>query len=66
MKEARKSGKKLKADFINTGRNRMMYVTYMFANFRKIESTDCGSIVFENDLSVIQEFPSYIDVSVRQ
>lgn len=65
IKEAKKAGRKLKADFINTGRNRMMYVTYMFANFRKVESNDSGSIVFENDLSVIQEFPSYIDVIVR-
>lgn len=65
MKEAKKSGRKLKADFKNTGKNRIMYVTYIFANFRKIESNDCGSIFFENDLSVIQEFPSYINVSVR-
>lgn len=65
MKAAKKAAKKLKADFINTGRNRMMYITYMFANFRKVESNDCGNIVFENNLSVIQEFPSYIDVSVR-
>jgi FkbH-like protein len=65
MKEAKKSDKKLRADFINTGRNRMMYVTYIFANFKKVESTDCGGIVLENDMSVIQEFPSYINVSVR-
>ena len=32
MKEARKAGKKLKADFKDTGRNRMTYITFMFAN----------------------------------
>ena len=64
MKEAKSAGKKLKADFINTGRNRMMYITYMFAHFRKAESDDCGGVVLENDLSVIQEFPSYVDVII--
>ncbi len=65
MKEARKAGKKLKADFRDTGRNRMTYITFMFANFRKVESRNGGSIILENDLSAVQEFPSYIDVVVR-
>jgi predicted enzyme involved in methoxymalonyl-ACP biosynthesis len=65
MKEAKKAGKKLKVDFRNTGRNRMMRITFTFANFREVESNDCGDIVLENDLSVVQGFPSYIDVIIR-
>ncbi|MHC4751311.1 MAG: HAD-IIIC family phosphatase [Planctomycetota bacterium] len=64
MKEAKKAGKKLRADFKNTGRNRMMYITFTFTHFRKIKSNDCGDIILENDLSVIQGFPSYIDVII--
>lgn len=65
MQEAKKAKKRLKADFRNTGRNRMMHITFAFANFRATESDDSGNIVLENDLSVIQGYPSYIDVQVR-
>ena len=65
MKEAQKAGKKLKADFRDTGKNRMTYITFMFANFKKAESKDAGSTILENDLSIVQDFPSYIDVIIR-
>jgi FkbH-like protein len=65
MQEAKKAKKRLKADFKDTGRNRMMHITFAFANFRKTESDDSGNVVLENDLSVIQEYPSYIDVQVH-
>jgi FkbH-like protein len=65
MKEAQKAGKKLKADFRDTGKNRMTYITFMFANFKKAESNNAGGMVLENDLSIVQEFPSYIDVIIR-
>jgi FkbH-like protein len=65
MKEAQKVGKKLKADFRDTGKNRMTYITFMFANFKKAESKDAGSMILENDLSIVQDFPSYIDVIIH-
>lgn len=65
MKEAQKAGKKLKADFKNTGRNRMTYITFMFANFKKAQSDDADNLILENDLSMVQDFPSYIDVIIR-
>jgi len=65
MKEAQKAGKKLKADFRNTGRNRMTYITFKFANFKKAESEAADNMVLENDLSIMQDFPSYIDVIIR-
>ena len=65
MKEAQKAGKKLRADFRDTGKNRMTYITFMFANFKKAESKHAGSMILENDLSIVQDFPSYIDVIIR-
>ncbi|MRN57053.1 HAD-IIIC family phosphatase [Paenibacillus monticola] len=66
MQQAKKDGKKLLADFKQTDRNRMMYVTYRFANFKEIENDGQGNILFENDLSTIQPFPPYIEVNVRE
>ncbi len=64
MQEAKKAGKKLLADFRHTNRNRVMYVSYKFANFKEKSSDNDGNIVFENDLSLIQPFPPYIDVRI--
>ena len=64
MQECKKDGKKLLADFKQTKRNRMMFVSYKFANFKQISSDDEGNILFENDLAMIQPFPPYIDVKI--
>ncbi len=64
MQQAKEDSKKLLADFKQTERNRMMYVTYRFANFKEIENDGQGNILFENDLSIIQPFPNYIEVNV--
>jgi FkbH-like protein len=64
MQETQKAGKKLRADFRKTDRNRMMYVSYKFANFKEVSSDDEGNILFENDLSMIQKFPPYIDIKI--
>lgn len=65
MQESKKAGKKLRADFKETGRNKMMYISYRFGNFKEISSDSEGNIVFENDLSQIQEFPSYLKVKIN-
>jgi len=64
MQEARKYGKRVKADFRHTGRNRMMYVTFKFANFKEIEDDCSGMIVMENDLEAIQSFPPYVNITI--
>ena len=64
MQECKKAGKKLLADFKHTKRNRMMYVSYKFSNFKEVSSDGEGNITFENDLSMIQPFPPYIDVKI--
>ena len=64
MKECKKDGKKLLADFKHTKRNRMMYVSYKFANFKEVSRDEEDNILFETDLSMIQPFPPYIDVKI--
>ncbi|MCK5059289.1 MAG: HAD-IIIC family phosphatase, partial [Candidatus Aminicenantes bacterium] len=64
MQETKKAGKKLRADFRKTDRNRIMYVSYKFANFKEVSSDDEGNTLFENDLSMIQPFPPYIDIKI--
>ncbi|MFG1645616.1 HAD-IIIC family phosphatase [Amycolatopsis sp. NPDC049252] len=61
---AKADGAKLRADFVETGRNRVMYVTYAFAGFTEI-SRDGSRLVFESDLSTIQPPPSYLTVELR-
>ena len=63
MNKAKKAGVRLQAHFVPTPSNRMMYVTYKFANFKEIENGD-NLIVLENDLMQIQSFPSYIEVMI--
>ena len=62
MQEAKRSGKRLLARFKRTDRNRMMYVTYRFSNFKEISDDGNGNILLENDLTQIQDFPPYVEV----
>ncbi len=65
MKETKKHGKKLHADFKKTSKNRMMLVSYKFSNFQEVSSDEGGNILFENDLSSIQDFPPYIKLKIN-
>ena len=62
MNLAKKDNKRLLADFKQTDRNKLMYATYKFSNFKEISNDGKGNITFENDLSIIQKYPSYIKV----
>ncbi|MDP4181569.1 MAG: HAD-IIIC family phosphatase [Bacillota bacterium] len=66
MKETKKAGKILIADFKRTDRNKQMYVAYKFANFSVKEDDGNGNLVMINDLSVINEFPPYINVEILE
>ncbi len=63
MQETKADGKKLRADFKQTDRNKRMYAAYRFANFKEVSNDGAGNIVMENDLSMIPRFPHYIDLS---
>ena len=61
MRQAKKAGARLQAEFVPTDRNRMMYITYKFGGFKEVAIRDTLTI-FEHDLNGIQPFPAYITV----
>ncbi len=59
MRRARGAGARLQAELRDTGRNRVMNVTYRFAGFQPIE--EVGDImIFEHDLRQIPGVPGYV------
>ncbi|HEX8160661.1 MAG TPA: HAD-IIIC family phosphatase [Pyrinomonadaceae bacterium] len=64
MRRALEREVRLLAEFIATGKNRMMYVSYKLAGFREIERRGQLSVL-ENDLTRVQSFPDYIDFRVE-
>jgi FkbH-like protein len=65
MNMAKKNNVELYAEFIETDKNRMMYITYKFAGFREIEKRD-RCILFKNELNHIQSFPDYLNVVIKK
>jgi hypothetical protein len=65
MRRARDAGARLRAEFIATGRNRQMYVTYKFAGFREVERDGTKAILEAGDAPA-QDFPPYIEVIVDE
>jgi hypothetical protein len=65
LRLAKEAGVPLRAEFISNDRNRMMYVTYKFGNFRVVEERE-DLTVFENDCSKIQQFPEYVEVQINE
>lgn len=62
--EARSHGVTLRAEFLPTKVNRMMYMAYKMAHFREKERSG-DLIVLENDLEKIQDYPAYLGVCPR-
>lgn len=63
LRRAKDAKVRLLAEFVSTNRNRMMYVTYKFAGFKEI-SKENGRALLENDFSLIQAFPTYMQVEI--
>ncbi|MBU8567947.1 HAD-IIIC family phosphatase [Virgibacillus pantothenticus] len=59
---AKEANVELFAYFKKTDRNKMMYLTYTFANFIEYKNDSLGNIIFKNDLSKVQDIPYYINV----
>jgi FkbH-like protein len=60
---ARDAGAGLVADFVETGRNRMMQITYAFSGFREVER-DGSRVLLAADLGALQEPPGYVRLDV--
>lgn len=65
MLMAKSYNKILLADFKKTDRNKMMYVTYKFANFKEVSMNDEGITVLSNNLSIIQNYPPYVKIKIK-
>ncbi|MEY6564013.1 HAD-IIIC family phosphatase [Streptomyces sp. PGLac3x] len=65
IRSAHEAGVALRAEFVPTDRNRIMYVTYKFAGFREVEKSG-GTSVLEHDGARLPEFPPYMDVDVTR
>ncbi len=63
LQSAKAAGKRLQAEFLQTDRNRMMYITYKFADFKEVDKQG-DLIIFENDLTRLQPFPEYVNVQI--
>jgi len=63
MSLAKSNNVRLLAEFVSNDRNRMMYISYKFAGFREVEKHG-DLVIFENDLSRIQDVPEYVDFQV--
>lgn len=61
MRLARDDGAQLLAEFVHTGRNRMMFITYMFAGFREL-GRDGDRVVLHSTLEHIQPPPAYLEL----
>lgn len=62
---AQENGVALRAEFVTNDRNRMMYITYKFNQFKEIETRDNWALL-ENDLSTILEYPTYMKILTEQ
>jgi predicted enzyme involved in methoxymalonyl-ACP biosynthesis len=63
MTLAKQAGATMQADFVETGRNRMMQITYAFAGFREI-SRDGARTVLAADLTASQPPPPYVRLEI--
>jgi FkbH-like protein len=63
MSQAKKNHVRLFAEFLPNNRNRMMYISYKFADFKEIENKG-DIVIFENDLTRIQPIPDYVKIQV--
>jgi FkbH-like protein len=63
LRRAKAAGVRLRAELVDTGRNRQMLITYRFAGFREVERA--GEVaVLENDFSALQPPPPYVELRV--
>jgi len=63
MQLAAAAGTSVRADFVETGRNRMMQITYAFAGFTEV-SRDGSRVVLQADLTSVQPHPPYVRLHI--
>lgn len=58
---AKRHGARLRAEFVETDRNRMMYMTYKFQGFYEV-GKEGGVDILEHTLEQIRSFPPWIEI----
>lgn len=53
---------RLKAEFLPNEKNRIMYITYRFSDFKEIEKCEDGLLVLENTFENMREYPKYVQL----
>ncbi|MDR1136242.1 MAG: HAD-IIIC family phosphatase [Clostridiales Family XIII bacterium] len=61
IKKSINDGKRLIAEYLETDRNRMMYITYKFMGFGDLETED-GKTILAYTSETRREYPDYIEV----
>lgn len=59
INKARENKAVIRAQFVPTDRNRLMYITYKFNGFKEIQNEN-NLIIFEADMSYEREIPDYV------
>jgi FkbH-like protein len=62
---AHSAGRALEAEFAETGRNRLMYVTYRFAGFEEVDRVD-STVVLRANPDRIQPAPAYLTLEFAE
>ena len=62
IRNACNNGKTLQADFVDTGRNRIMYVTYRFGGMKEIETDGSYSLLEFKEGGPSPGYPDYVEV----
>ena len=63
VRVAAEKGKKLRAEYLETEYNRIMYITYKLAGFEEIDEFDDGDgCVLEYARETLPEYPSYLKI----
>ena len=63
MASARDAGVRFQAEFVETDRNRQMYITYKLLGFREVSRAE-KRLVLEADLKKIQPFPPFMKLEI--
>jgi len=63
VRVAAEKGKKLRAEYLETEYNRIMYITYKLAGFEEVDEFDDGDgCVLEYARETLPEYPSYLKI----
>lgn len=64
INEALRAGRAVRAEFVDTGRNRQMYLTYRFSGMRRLGPLPEGGELWEYPSTEAKPYPDYVEMIV--